>query len=217
MAGRFALQRGRREKTVGGGGRGAGQKHGLQRPHLLHRTDTTRMAMKPDRHTRARRLTSREFSRATARPPRVHVGHPQGADAALPQAVMGHLTGLVPTEILGLGQLRPKLRPHAQHRQGHPDDSQKEGKLDLPLQAVAHLVGPPVAPSPFHSTKTPSLARPWDANLTLLILLHEEIRPHALPNRPEPEKEKKKSNVEGTLDDRWQQQQRKIRVVRVKI
>lgn len=88
---------------------------------------------------------------------------------------MGHLTGLVATEILGLGQLCPELCPHAQHRQGHANDRQEEGQLDLPLQAVTHLVGPSLAPSPFHCTQTPGLASPRYANVTLLILLYKKI------------------------------------------
>lgn len=46
---------------------------------------------------------------------------------------MGHLAGLVAAEILWLGQLHPKLCPHAQHCEGHTNDRYEECQLDLPL------------------------------------------------------------------------------------
>ena len=101
---------------------------------------------------------------------------------------MGHLAGLVAAETLWLGQLHPKLCPHAQHRQGHADDGHKEGQFDLPLLAVTHLVRPPLAPSTFHSPQTSSLSSSCHPNATVLILLYKEVGPHADHNWPGPRK-----------------------------
>lgn len=91
---------------------------------------------------------------------------------------MGHLAGLVAAEILWLGQLYPKLCPHAQHRQGHSNDGHKEGQLDLSLLAVTDLLGPPLSPSAFHPTQTPTLSSPCHPDTIVLIRLYEVVGPH---------------------------------------
>lgn len=99
---------------------------------------------------------------------------------------MGQLAGLVAAEILWLGQLHPKLCPHAEHREGYTDDRDKESQLDLSLLAVAQLVDPPLSSTTFHSSQTSTLS--CHPCATLLILLYKEVGPHTDLKWPEPKK-----------------------------
>lgn len=88
---------------------------------------------------------------------------------------MGHLARLVAAEILWLGQLHPKLCPHTQHRQRHANDAHEERQLDLPILAVADLVGSPLG----SAAQTATLTGTGYPDATLLVLLHEVVGPHA--------------------------------------